>query len=123
MSQEFSLQRLAGHLARPGRLVVAHVVRSLQNHVADNAVRRNESENMMDPQVQSQVLTGLLPVMASAGFAGVVCLILLWIIHKVLDKHSTMMIKNTATLEEVAKDLKDIATALRQVQGNLERRR
>jgi hypothetical protein len=63
------------------------------------------------------------PVIYSAGFAGIVCLILLWILFKVLSKHTEAQIRNTMQLEEISRDLKEISTAFRAFQSVIERRK
>jgi len=82
----------------------------------------------LEAQVVREVMTPAVPVEAwpviySAGFAGIVCLILLWILYNVLTKHTEAQIKNTATLDEISKDLKEIAHSYRTFQSVIERRR
>jgi hypothetical protein len=69
------------------------------------------------------VLQSVWPVIYSAGFAGVVCLVLLWILYKTLSRHTEAQIKNTMQLEEISKDLKEIARSFKDMERFIERRR
>jgi len=63
------------------------------------------------------------PVIYSAGFAGIVCLILLWILFNTLSRHTEAQIRNTAQLEEISRDLKEVVRAFAAFQAVIERRR
>lgn len=79
-------------------------------------------EAQIAQQLAPQVLQSVWPVIYSAGFAGLICLILLWILYKTLQRYTETQIKNTLQLEEIGKDLKEIAAALRELEKYIERR-
>ena len=74
-------------------------------------------------QLAPELMQNVWPIIYSAGFAGLVCLVLLWILYKTLTNHTEAQIKNTLLLEEVAKDLKEIAKSLHDLERYIERRR
>jgi len=80
-------------------------------------------ESEIARELAPAVLQGVWPVIYSAGFAGVVCLVLLWILYKTLSRHTEAQIKNTEKLETISEDLKEIVKSLRDMERFIERRR
>jgi len=77
---------------------------------------------MTEAQAAEQLLRNAWPVIYSAGFAGLVCLILLYILYRLLSQYTEAQIKNTLMLEEITKDLRQIVDKLGGLERHLERR-
>lgn len=79
-------------------------------------------ETEIAKQIAPEIMQNIWPVIYSAGFAGLVCLILLLFLYKILTKHIEAQTRNSLMLEEVGKDLKDIAASLHDLEKYIERR-
>lgn len=69
-----------------------------------------------------QALEKVAPIIGPAGFAGLVAIVLLYIIHRILDSHTKMMIELTMTLKHATETLEKIVDSLDKLKDHIERR-